>query len=177
MRPSLCIELDTMTRELTNRYEELNLVYHTDDQIKLFREGRDALTKLVENCRDYLNVAFATLIMRDQQITIVQNDVTNPLDSVAHLLRQLSGPLYGWILQSQDTAVINGPDEALFRELELDLPYRILACPVFGSANAVTGLLVTLNRQSRRAFSNSDRNLIKVMSRKAGKIIQTATTH
>ncbi|MGI9261420.1 MAG: hypothetical protein ACR2QR_05255, partial [Woeseiaceae bacterium] len=47
MELALTNELDSMTTELTERYEELNLVYHTEDQVNYFREGRNALKQLV----------------------------------------------------------------------------------------------------------------------------------
>ena len=51
-----------MASELTERYEELNLVYHTEDQVNYFAEGQEALEQLVDNCCEYLDVGLAALI-------------------------------------------------------------------------------------------------------------------
>ena len=64
---ALGTELDLMTVELTERYEELNLVYHTEDQVNFFRQGREALQNLTQNCLDYLDVGLALLLGTGKQ--------------------------------------------------------------------------------------------------------------
>ena len=58
----LSIELDAMAMELADRYEELNLVYETNDDVSHFEQENDALSHLVKNCLDYLNVDMVALL-------------------------------------------------------------------------------------------------------------------
>ena len=61
-------ECNQLAVELTERYEELNLVYSTKDQVEYFEEGQEALVMLVHNCADYLDVGLAALICRERGI-------------------------------------------------------------------------------------------------------------
>ena len=69
----LTVRLEDITTELADRCEELNLVLHTEDQVSAFAEGQHALDELVHNCREYLRVRFAALLVRDKGILIAHD--------------------------------------------------------------------------------------------------------
>ena len=50
-------ECDQLAMELSERYEELNLVYATDDRVEHFDEGQQALAQLVHNCAGFVMYA------------------------------------------------------------------------------------------------------------------------
>ena len=52
-----------MAEELGERYEELNLVYATDDQVENFAKGQVALQTLVRNCCEYMDVGMTALLL------------------------------------------------------------------------------------------------------------------
>ena len=164
-------ELDAMTSELTERYEELNLVYHTEDQVNYFRQGRKALQKLTQNCLDYLDVDKAILILKDKRVTIT---CSGPGDQIpnSHLVTvHLADQLYSWVKENNQTVVINSMSDSLGIKLLPGVPYRIICSPIIDGAGAMTGILATINNYSKPAFSNSDKNLLQVMARKAAKIV------
>ena len=66
----LADELIVMADELSSRYEELNLVYDTQDQASDYEETQIHLRSLVQNCRDYLDVSFSALILRDKDVLL-----------------------------------------------------------------------------------------------------------
>jgi diguanylate cyclase (GGDEF)-like protein len=166
----LNVELDAMAGELSERYEELNLVYHTDDQVSFFREGEEALRNLIRNCSEYLNVEFAVLHMRDKGVTLTSNAVNDHLDAGV-LFRYLDEGLYDRILADRSPLVINETDDAL-GALDQALPCRILGCPIPSTGNKIDGVLLIANSLAHPKFSNSDRNLLQVMAKKAAKIVQ-----
>lgn len=168
---ALSTELDAMTLELTERYEELNLVYHTEDQVNYFRQGREALKDLAQNCLDYLNVGLAVLNLKDKGIIISCNHPNEPIANVPLVNSQLAGKLYSWVQENREPVVINDMSDSLAIRLVPGVPYRILCCPVLDHKGNVAGILATVNNYSKAAFSNSDKNLMQVMSRKAAKIV------
>ena len=167
--------LDSMTAELTERYEELNLVYHTEDEVNFFREGRDTLAQLVENCNELLGRGPHcpdTKKQEDQSRPKLQN------------VRRWSMPDWSWIAcriicipgceANNESVVINDVTDELAVTVMRGVPYKILCTPVLDGGGSVTGLLVIVNEYSHGDFTNSDKNLLAVMARKAGKIIQAS---
>lgn len=163
-------ELDSMALELSERYEELNLVYHTEDQVSFFREGQEAFRALVQNCSDYLNADLAVLLLRDKGVMVASRSDLDSYD--VRLVRSLlESDLYEKVVTSHDVEFMN--NEAQYRESEAaPIPYRLMAGPVISFGEQPDGVLVIANFLSSRPFSNSDKNLLTVMSRKAAKIVQ-----
>ena len=162
-------ELDAMARELSERYEELNLVYHTDDQVSAFREGYQAFRVLVQNCADYLDSGLAMLYLRDKKILVVSDAKADDLNA-RRIQVAIEERLYDEALRSPEIRFLNNGEVAA--PVAGAPPYRVMVCPIRASGDAVDGVLVIANLLSRRPFSNSDKNLLHVMSRKAAKIIQ-----
>ncbi len=169
---ALNAELDAMTKELTERYEELNLVYHTEDQANAREDGQKALERLVRNCSDYLNVAFACLILKNKQLRAHTNNTLNPIPNEHQVLDLLQGGLYDHVVGTNAPAVINSVSDNRASKFVPGLPYKILACPVDDGLGNSIGMIAILNHYADKNFSNSDRNLVTVMARKAGKVIQ-----
>jgi diguanylate cyclase (GGDEF)-like protein len=166
-------ELDLMTEELTERYEELNLVYHTEDQVSFFRQGQEALQNLTQNCLDYLDVDLAMLILKSKDVKILCNSPSSLIEDTDRVRSQLIDNIYPWVEENGQTVVINDAANAIESGFVLDGSYKVLCCPIFESSGDVAGMLATVNSDKKRAFANSDKNLIRVMSRKVSKIIAT----
>ena len=169
---SLNAELDQMANELTERYEELNLVYHTEDHVTYFVEGQDALKQLLGNCCEYLDVAFAAIVLRDKGITLMGQNPREPLDDPMFALDRLQQNLYDRVVSTAQPIAINTLSGQDAFELWQGVPYKLLACPVVDSKGRVGGVIAIANHSSAPDFSNSDKNLLTVMSRKAAKIVQ-----
>lgn len=165
-------ELDSMAGELTERYEELNLVYHTEDQVNYFAEGQNALAKLVANCCDYLNVGLAALVLRDKGVTLIEKNTSQSIDDVSNVIKRLKGEVYQHITDGSGPLVINDVAAQEAYRAWLGMPYKALVCPILDKSGEVDGVLAIINEYSRPNFSNGDRNLLSVMARKAAKIIQ-----
>ena len=165
------IEFDAMTVELTERYEELNLVYHTEDQVNFFRQGREALKNLTQNCLDYLDVGLAVLILKEKEVAISCSHADESVANVPRVTSRLADGLYSWVQERNEGLVINEMSDPLAISLLPGVPYRVLCCPVRDKSGDVAGILATVNNYSKNAFSNSDKNLMQVMARKASKIV------
>ena len=165
------LELESIADELMERYEELNLVYHTEDQVNYFRQGREALQSLTQNCLEYLDVGLSVMILKDKSITISCSHEKNPIPNAQFVKSHLAGSLYDWVSENNDTVVVNEMSDSMAVSLLPGVPCRVLCCPILDNGGGVVGILATVNNYAKAMFSNSDKNLLQVMARKASKII------
>jgi len=166
-------ECDQLAIELTERYEELNLVYATDDQVEYVEEGHEALKRLVLNCADYLDVGMAALICRDRDMIMYElNRKEAPLDPEG-LLELLSSRIYDRVQSQVAAVVLNELDEQERHRLLADRQENLVAYPVIDDHGQTIGLLAVVARKELHTFSNGDRNLLEVMAKKASRIIHT----
>lgn len=163
-------ELDNMALELAERYEELNLVYHTDDQVSYFHEGYEAFRALVQNCADYLDAGLAVIYLRDKGVFVESHSALDAVD-VRLIQSVMDDYLYDKVAGSGNVEFMNNVDDGSDDD-SAPVPYRLMAGPVVSFGDQTDGVLLIANLLSSKSFSNSDKNLLAVMSRKAAKIIQ-----
>jgi diguanylate cyclase (GGDEF)-like protein len=163
-------DLEVVTAELIERYEELNLVYKTADEIERDDEYGDALEQLVRNTRDHLNIDVVALLIPDKGIEFHAADGAHSLGDTRALVEMLRGGLCDWVAENATTLVLNERDE-LREKLLPGIPAKVLACPVVDSRGLTIGALILVNEDTRSDFSNGDRNLASVMAGKAAKIM------
>ena len=164
-------ECNQLAVELTERYEELNLVYSTKDQVEYLEEGQDALARLVHNCADYLDVGLAALICRDRGLTL--HDVNSheaPAD-IEVLLELLGSTVYDRVESQVCSIVMNETDDTERQRLLGGRSENVLANPIVDDHGTAIGLLAVIARRDSHTFSNGDRNLLDVMAKKASRII------
>ncbi len=166
-------ECNQLAAELTERYEELNLVYNTKDQIELFEEGHEALVKLVHNCADYLNVGLAALICRDRGLVIHETNGPEMSADIEAQLEALSTRVYDWVEAQIQPVVLNDTAEKLRKRIFTGRSENLLAHPIVDDHGTAIGILAVTVHERARVFSNGDRNLLEVMAKKAARIIYT----
>ena len=169
----LGIELDAMAMELADRYEELNLIYETNDDVSQFEQEDDALGHLVKNCLDHLNVDMVALVFEEQERLFFECSEELELSEARQLIPQLYSELYTRLKKGQTCLVINDVTDPQRTEFVNDVPYKLLCCPVINSTGTVLAVLVCIRKLYRTDFYNSDRNLLKAMSKKISKIVLT----
>lgn len=163
-------ELSATTRELTRRYEELNLIYNTQDSVKYFDEGQDAIRNLVRNTSEYTGFAFAALIMADQNTVHSFSNPARSLASADALREVVRADLYEHVAFRKEVLVHNGGKR--HQHLLAGIQCRLLACPIFDENNDVIGVLALANESTAEPLVSSDRKLLQVMAHKASRIIQ-----
>jgi diguanylate cyclase (GGDEF)-like protein len=164
-------DLEVVTAELIERYEELNLVYKTADEIEHEDEYCDALEQLVRNTRDHLNIDVVALLIPDKGIEFHAADAAHVLGDTRALIDTLRGALCDWVAENATTLVLNEPNDPLRATLLPGVSAKVLACPLADSRGLTIGALILVNEDSRPDFSNGDRNLASVMAGKAAKIM------
>ena len=165
-------ECNLLAAELTERYEELNLVYSTKE-VEYFDERQDALARLVQNCVEYLDVGLAALICRDRGLALHHASVAKARLDVEQVLEHLGAAVYDRVEAQVSCVVVNNDDDD---ERALALPGRsenLLAYPILDDHGTAIGLLAVVASRNAHTFSNGDRNLLEVMAKKASRIIHT----
>ncbi|NNF67969.1 MAG: EAL domain-containing protein [Gammaproteobacteria bacterium] len=166
------MELDAMAAELSERYEELNLIYVTEDNVKYFDEGQDALRKLVQNTGRFLDTGLVALVMSDRNVTTSQGNNAMPMTNVDQILQMATTGLYERIEQIKDSVVLNDAGSDADSPGMPDLKCKLMADPIFDENGTVIGMLLIANEIHAKDFRASDAKLLRVMSRKAARIIQ-----
>ena len=166
----LSSELDAMSYELSERYEELNLVYDSEDAVVTTGSGPEVLEQLVTNCTEYLDVAMTALIMPNEELTVYDINGSEKIHYVHSILAQFKNYSYPWMLKNGLSIVSNDLADNFRQEVFPDIPYKIICSPVYVTETAIGGILITMNPNNRDDFSNSDRNLLEAMAKKAAKI-------
>ena len=167
-------ELTMMTDELTRRYEELNLIYKAEDQAINTFHGRELLRQLVLNTSRFLNVDIVYLYIAGKNISMHKYRNDNPVfhaDALFACMRETIHP----ILEAEARPiVVNHVDERHKLGIEQEMPFKFVVSPVVNSDGHAIGLLTTASQNfAVDDFSNSDRNLLDVMAKKASKISQS----
>ena len=168
----LSVELNAMAKELTDRYEELNLVYDTNNDIADFERESDAYNQLLQNCVEHLDLGAAILIFPEMETINCVAPKHNPIQTPLFLMEQFSNELFMTIVESQKSIIINDPHDPVRSTLNMEIPYKLMAAPVIDGKGSVAGMIVCLNHMHKTDYFNSDKNLLQVMSRKVSKIIQ-----
>jgi len=166
-------ELNHMADELTRRYEELNLIYKAEDQATNIYHGRELMRQLVMNTSRFLNVDIIYLYIVGKNIAMHKFRADQPVFQSEALFRCLREAVLPLIEQQGQAIVINHVDEARKLGIETGLPFKMVASPVVNADNHIIGLLGIASQNFAIDFSNSDRNLLDVMAKKASKIAQS----
>lgn len=169
----LVSELNTMTQELADRYEELNLVYDAADESVSVEDEAVTLKQLIENYVNYLDVDMVAIIYPQHERILCATGRRDPVHEPYELIRRLSGDYLSKAREQGECLLINDITDRRRDELSLEMPYKILSCPVTNARGGVDGILICLNHIYRHDFFNSDRNLLKAMARKVAKITQS----
>jgi len=169
----LCDELNSMASELSQRYDEINLVYHTSDQVSNFSEGRDLLQGLIKSCVDYLNVDMAALLLPGKSVTIDHwGDNWSTAESHA-VLEMIGDCFYPRVVETGDSFVVNDLNDSLWKKTGADFYCKLVCCPVM-LEHTVAGVMVIAGQYDRNDFTNADKHLLEVMARKVGKVVQAS---
>ncbi len=160
--------------ELTVRYEELNLLYGLDDvdTHRIEFDEKQALTQIITNCCDYLNVDIALVYSPKLSVNLVKLNTSMTEFDIPSLQHYVQNSLYRQVVSEQSTLVINQADEISCTDNDLIVEIKLIAAPIKMDKRNVDGVLVIANSRQKTDFSNSDRKLLDVLAAEAGKLIQ-----
>jgi len=156
-------ELDCLSAELAERYEELHLVYGIDAHIREFEGGWDVLRKLLELCSGHMNVDLAAFVYPRLDLTLSATQLSKPMFNLDLVLCELRGDLYRFVQAGRDSVAINEPTDPRRGYIFTDMPYKLLASPLY-LGGEVAAMLALINHDDKPDFTASDRKLMEVMA-------------
>lgn len=164
-------ELDQLAGELAERYEELHLVYEIDRHLANQDLGTEVLQDLLQSCAEQLNADVACFVRPADNLTISATNLSKPIHNLDLVLVEMRGDLFRFVSSSRSTVVINGLQDPRRAYIFTDMPYKVLACPVFQGID-MPAMLVLLNHADKPDFSNSDRRLGEVMAHQIANVMR-----
>jgi diguanylate cyclase (GGDEF)-like protein len=168
---ALLYELNSMATELSDRYEELHLIYDIDAQPLSYEKSQSAIKQLVKSCVDYLSVDFAYLWLPRQKIEIAQGSDQPKRDEFQYVMSGCQQCFLDHVTASGEAFVVNSFAELTRHCSDCELPYKITLCPIKSQEENCIGFLMLAKMMNRNDFTNSDRNLLMAMAGKVTKAI------
>ncbi len=166
--------LTGMVDELTVRYEELNLLYGLDDNDsqQLSMDEKQAITHLISNCIEYMNVDLAVFYAPNLDLCLHKLNTIDPDFDLDSTLEIIQNSLYRYMGSTKKTLVINQNRDIDWTDANLNTVNKILAAPIMLTKQHMVGVLVLIHTPYKPDFSNSDRKLCDVLASEAVKLIQ-----
>ena len=159
----LVFELNSLSGELEQRNEELNLVYSLGEFARVQEELQSLLRTLLHQIAVYLGVDLAAFIRSGGLGSVYAKNSGSQLPDLDLLMVELSANLFRFVCTNRQTLVLNLQGEERRRFLLPHMPYKILACPVMDEFK-VESMLVLARRDSGADFMTSDKNLARVIA-------------
>jgi len=156
-------ELDAMALELSERYEELHLVYAIDKQVQQLEPGVDLFQRLLQSWAVHMDCDVAAFVKPGENLCVHATNLSAPIHNLDLVLVEMRGDLYRFAHSSRAPIVINETNDPRRAYIFTDLPYKLLCCPVIHNRNVVA-ILVLANHLAKPDFSNSDRKLGELLA-------------
>ncbi|MBI5441883.1 MAG: HD domain-containing protein [Deltaproteobacteria bacterium] len=159
-------EIEEIASELTLRCEEINLMYDVAERVR--RSGRidDLLQELLAACVEHLDVDLAFFLRTGARSKALYAPEYPPIEDLDLLLVEAAGGLHRYVTTSKQAVVLNDPNDSRRAYLLAHMPYKVISAPVLQGAS-VQGLLVIVNRPTKRDFLNGDRSLLQLLAQQA----------
>ncbi|WP_396267119.1 HD-GYP domain-containing protein [Ideonella sp.] len=164
-------DLNGMTAELAERYDELHLVYGVDEQVRRHGSQEVVIQSLLTSCANHLDVDVVAFVRPNKNQCISAMALSQPIHNLDLVLVEMRGDLYRFVQATRETLVMNDMADARRAYIFTDMPYKILACPVRCESH-VDAMLVLLNHRQKPDFSNSDRRLADVLASQLTRLVQ-----
>jgi diguanylate cyclase (GGDEF)-like protein len=167
------LELNTVADELTRRYEELNLIYASNDSSKSPAHGREMLQRIVVNASNYMDIDLVAIILPDKHISVQFSKPVSTSHQFPHLLNGMRDNVLKNLKRVKTSIVVNHSGDAEKARIFLQMPYKFIVSPILDTENDVTGLVTIVNSDDKKDFTNGDRNLLEVLANKASNVISS----
>jgi hypothetical protein len=156
-------ELDQMALELSERYEELHLVYAIDKQVQQLDPGADLFQRLLQSWAGHMDADVAAFVKPGENLCVHATNLSAPIHNLDLVLVEMRGDLYRFTHSARAPIVINDKDDPRRAYIFTDLPFKLLCCPVIHE-RSVVAILVLVNHLDKPDFSNSDRKLGELLA-------------
>lgn len=164
-------ELENLTEELSERYEELNLVYDMGRLGKSNGMKNEIFNQMVKLCVKYMDADMVFFVKSKKKQVFYTVNSHHENVKIELLIKNIQNKLFSFVASAKECVIINEKNDYRRHLIFSGLPYRILIVPIFIDKR-VKAILVILRHQEKPDFSNSDRNLVEAMASEAGILLQ-----
>jgi HD-GYP domain-containing protein (c-di-GMP phosphodiesterase class II) len=168
------VELDGMTEELAERYEELHMVYGVDKHVRRFGHDKQAFQHLLEDCARQLDIDVVAFVRPSEGECLWAVNLSQPIHNLDLVLVEMRGDLFRFVQSTRESLVLNDARDPRRAYVFTDMPYKVLASPV-SDGDIVASALVLLNHEHKPHFSNGDRRLAEVLAGQLSTLLHTGT--
>lgn len=165
-------DLDMGARELADRYEELHLIYDVDTLLAHQMPNIDILPEMLNICAMQLDVDICTYVEAASTRVITAENLTKPIGNLDLVEVEMRGNLFRFVQTVREAVALNGVDDSRRRYLFTNMPFKVLAAPIF-IGKKMPAILVLLRHEDRTDFSNSDRSMAVVMANQIAGMLHT----
>ena len=167
-------EVRSLVGELGARYEELNLVYQFEERTRAFTGSDREVEATLASFAEHLNLDVISLVIGDRVRPIFSAKPGRIID-LDLLLTQLRGDVFRFVSVSREPLLLSRPNESLRSFVFANLPYHLVACPVFLGTQPAMLAMVRSERETE--FTNSDRNLASMIAGHAALVLRNSAMH
>lgn len=157
-------DLDKITEELAECYEELHLVYSLDRHNRTgVGQDTDTFRQMLQDTAAHLNVDVVAFVRPSDGQCVYATSLSKEIHNLDLVLVEMRGDLFRFIQASREPVVMNEAGDPRRAYIFTDMPYRVLACPI-RIGRRVDALVVLLNHMHKPPFSNNDLRLAEVLT-------------
>lgn len=166
-------DLEMMTEELGERYEELHLVYAIDQHSQGQTEQNSKLFQsLLQLTAEHLNVDVVAFVKPSKEICQYSTSLSKEIANLDLVLVEIRGDLFRFVQSSGETVILNNANDPRRAYIFTDMPYKVIASPIL-SNRRVDAMVVLLNHAHKPDFTNTDRKLAEVLANQLASISNT----
>jgi hypothetical protein len=164
-------DLDKITEELAECYEELHLVYSLDRHNRAdVGQDTDTFRQMLQDTAAHLNVDVVAFVRPSDDQCVYATSLSKEIHNLDLVLVEMRGDLFRFIQSSRESLVMNEASDPRRAYIFTDMPYRVMACPI-KIGRRVDALVVLLNHMHKPPFSNSDQHLGEVLANQVSAMV------
>jgi hypothetical protein len=158
---ALAKELSGAVHELSDRYEELNVVFKMEREASQAGPNTDLVQSMLNGFLTHLGIDVGVLVSPDIPHPLRARGTHLEISNIDLVITELTGKVWRFVSASKQALVMNDLDDERRGYLLTNLPFKLLAIP-----NAVCGEpdggLILLRSLDQPDFTNSDLSLARV---------------
>jgi HD-GYP domain-containing protein (c-di-GMP phosphodiesterase class II) len=164
-------DLDKITEELAECYEELHLIYALNRHNRTGTgQETDTFRQMLQDTAAMLNFDVVAFVRPGDDQCVYATSFSKEIHNLDLVLVEMRGDLFRFIQSSRESLVMNEASDPRRAYIFTDMPYRVLACPI-RIGRRVDALVVLLNRMHKAPFSNSDLRLGEVLANQVSAMV------
>ena len=165
-------ELNEMAEELTIRYDELNLVYSTNERVDQKINDEQLLSYITTNVCNYLDAQITLIYIPEKNLWVCHTVNLEESDKLEKSFRAAMPTAIDMLRENDESFVVNDTKDLAGYNLTELASFRSLVVPIRDQSNSIVGGIAMFKTLDKNRITNSDKNLVVAMASKVSQIVQ-----